>query len=127
MIAMAIIHSLSILLQKKESEKLLQFSQKPILGRKRAKIVNIHRYLGKNFFRHAYQMSKERFDELSELLQPYVAAKHQVGPNGIIPFDLELSIALRYFAGGSPLDFIASHGISHSSIWNLIWRIVNAK
>jgi hypothetical protein len=71
-------------------------------------------------------MSKERFDELSKLLQPYVAAKRQVGPNGVIPFDLKLSIALRYFAGSSPLDFIASHGISHSSIWNLIWRIVNA-
>jgi hypothetical protein len=101
MIAMAIIHSSSILLQKKESEKLLQFSRKPIIGRKRAKIVNIRRYLGKNFFRRAYQMSEERFDELSKLLQPYVAAKCRVGPNGVIPFDLELSIALRYFAGGS--------------------------
>jgi hypothetical protein len=127
MIAMAIIHSLSIrLLQKMESEKLLQFSRKPIIGRKRAKIVNIRRYLGKNFFRRAYQMSEERFDELSKLLQPYVAAKCRVGPNGDIPLDLELSIALRYFAGGSPLDFIASHDISHSSIWNLIWRIINA-
>jgi hypothetical protein len=71
-------------------------------------------------------MSEERFDELSKLLQPYVAAKCRVGPNGIIPFDLKLSITLRYFAGSSPLDFIALHGISHSSIWNLIWRIVNA-
>jgi uncharacterized membrane protein len=54
MIAMAIIHLLSILLQKKESERLLQFSRKPIIGRKRAKIVNIHQYLGKKFFRRAY-------------------------------------------------------------------------
>jgi hypothetical protein len=39
---------------------------------------------------------------------------------------LEISLALRYFAGGSPYDLIVSHGVSHSSIFNSIWRVVRA-
>jgi hypothetical protein len=71
-------------------------------------------------------MSETKFDELVKLLKDYLPAKQRVGPNGIISPELELSIALRYFAGGSPLDFIASHGLSHTSIWRSIWRIVEA-
>jgi hypothetical protein len=71
-------------------------------------------------------MSETKFDELVKLLKDYLPAKQCVGPNGIISPELELSIALRYFAGGSPLDFITSHGLSHTSIWRSIWRIVEA-
>jgi hypothetical protein len=71
-------------------------------------------------------MSTEKFDQLLKLLKPHLPEKKSVGPNGILPIEVELSVALRYFAGGSPLDFIASHGLSHTSIWNSIWRIVAA-
>jgi hypothetical protein len=71
-------------------------------------------------------MSQEKFARLVQLLKPHLKEKKRVGPNGKIPIEIELSIALRYFAGGSPLDFIASHGMSHSSVWNCIWRIVVA-
>lgn len=100
--------------------------RKSNIYRTRAKIVNLRRCLGKTFFRRAYRMSEDKFTRLVEILKPYLPTKLRVGPNGTIPVDLELSIALRYFAGGSPLDFIASHGISHTSIWNSIWRIVVA-
>jgi hypothetical protein len=71
-------------------------------------------------------MSPENFDQLLKLLKPRLPEKKRVGPNGILPIEVELSIALRYFAGSSPLDFIGSHGISHTSIWNSIWQIVVA-
>jgi hypothetical protein len=98
----------------------------PFIDRKRAKIVNIRRCLGRTYFQRAYRMSQTKFDELVKLLKPQLPEKKRVGPNGIISVELELSIALRYFAGGSPLDFIASHGISYTSIWKSIWRIVVA-
>jgi hypothetical protein len=98
----------------------------PNISRKRAKIVNIRRCLGRTFFHHAYQMSENKFDELVELLKPYLPAKQRVGPNGIITSELKLSIALRYFSGGSPLDFISLRGISYTSIWSSIWRIIIA-
>jgi hypothetical protein len=98
----------------------------PNIGRERAKIVNLRRCLGSTFFQRAYRMSETKFDELVKILKQYLPAKERVGPNGIISPELELSIALRYFAGGSPLDCIASHGLSHTSIWRSIWRIVVA-
>jgi hypothetical protein len=122
----AIISYAGLLLQQKLLQKHRHSHRKPHIDRKRAKVVNIRRCLGRTYFRRAYRMGQDKFDELAKLLEPFIRSKRRVGPNGIIPFDLELSIALRYFAGGSPLDFIASHGISHSSIWNIIWRIVNA-
>jgi hypothetical protein len=52
--------------------------------------------------------------------------KNQISPNGIIPVELEVSLALRYFAGGSPYDLILTHGVSHSTIFNSIWCVVRA-
>jgi hypothetical protein len=71
-------------------------------------------------------MSNEKFDRLVQILKPHLPEKKRVSPNGNILIEIELSIALRYFAGGSPLDFIGSHGLSFTSIWNCIWRIVVA-
>jgi hypothetical protein len=123
--AVAIIQSSMLLLQKKASATNSRSYRKPNIGRTRTKIVNIRRCLGRTVFRRAYRLSQEKFDELIKLLEPYLPSKQRVGPNGIIPVALELRIALRYFAGGSPLDFIGSHGMSFTSIWNSIWRIVD--
>jgi hypothetical protein len=71
-------------------------------------------------------MPHNKFNRLVELLTPHMPSKQRVGPNGVIGVDLELSIALRYFAGGSPLDFMGSQGVSHSSIFKASWRIVYA-
>jgi hypothetical protein len=98
----------------------------PNIARKRAKIVNIQRNLGRCFFRQSYRMSNEKFDRLVQILKPHLPEKKCVGPNGNILIEIELSIALWYFAGGSPLDFIGSHGLSFTSIWNCIWQIVMA-
>lgn len=37
-----------------------------------------------------------------------------------------LSCALWYFAGGSSYDITLVHGISHSEVFNSIWKIVDA-
>jgi hypothetical protein len=127
MMAMAIIQSSIILLEKQRASASRSRSyRKPIIGRTRNKIVNIRRCLGSSVFWRAYRLSKEKFDELVKILEPNLPSKERIGPNGIIPVELELSIALWYFAGGSPLDFIGSHGMSFTSIWNSIWRIVDA-
>jgi hypothetical protein len=97
-----------------------------VIIRKRAKIENIEEILGDNYFRRSYRMSSDRFNQLVSLLKPFLPPKNRLGPNGPIPIEIELSIALRYFAGGSPYDLLLSHGVSHSTIFNSIWRIVHA-
>lgn len=94
--------------------------------RTRAKLGNIQRYLGKTFFQRSYRMPEEKVEQLINLLTPYFPSKQRVGPNGSIPIDLEVCIALRYFAGGSPLDFIGKYGVSHTSVFKAIWRVVYA-
>ena len=43
--------------------------------------------------------------------------KRSSSPNGPIHSSLRLSIAIRYFAGGDPLDIALVHGVSHSEVF----------
>ena len=38
-----------------------------------------------------------------------------------IEYDLRLSIAMRYLAGGSYLDLMYLHGVGKSSVFHLLW------
>lgn len=46
--------------------------------------------------------------------------------NGIISTSVRLACALRYFAGGSAYDLMAKYGISHSSVLESVWYVVDA-
>ena len=37
-----------------------------------------------------------------------------------------MSIAIRYFAGGRPEDISLVHGVSHSEVFNSVWKVVDA-
>ena len=47
-------------------------------------------------------------------------------PNGIISTSVRLGIAIRYFAGGSPYDILVKFGVSHTSIFESVWIVVEA-
>jgi hypothetical protein len=47
-------------------------------------------------------------------------------PNGTISTSVRLAVAIRYFAGGLPHDLSNLYGISHSSILESIWVVVEA-
>jgi hypothetical protein len=81
--------------------------------------------------RKAYRMSRESFQKLHDDLPEYEKIfpnkrKRGKDPNGAIPTALYLSAAIRYFAGGSPLDIMLSHGLARSSVYNSVWGTVNA-
>jgi hypothetical protein len=46
--------------------------------------------------------------------------------NGIISTSVRLGIAIRYFAGSSPYDIMAKFGVSHTSVFESVWMIVEA-
>jgi hypothetical protein len=53
--------------------------------------------------------------------------RHKNGAwNGLISTSIWLSAALRDFAGGRPDDIALVHGISHSEVYNSVWRAVDA-
>ena len=47
-------------------------------------------------------------------------------PNGRISTDVRLGCALRYFAGGSPLDIMSKYGVSHTENMYSAWYVVEA-
>ena len=71
-------------------------------------------------------MSFKQFKNLVVLLLPLMPEKKGTGPNGEIPVELEISAALQYFAGASMYNLIVSHGVCHSTLFNMVWRVVAA-
>lgn len=84
--------------------------------------------LGPTVFRRCYRMTQESFWNLLEIigkhLPSYVNEK-QV-PNGPITKAARLSMALRYFAGGDPLDISCIHKVSTVEVTRSVWFVVNA-
>jgi hypothetical protein len=95
--------------------------------RNRTSIEEIHNELGEYYFRRAYRMPFDQFCALLNLLSPHIkSALDPRAPNGPISDALRLSAALRYFAGGSSYDIMVVHGISHSSLFQSVWLVVDA-
>jgi len=93
--------------------------------------------LGEIYTRRTYRMMEQSFWTLHNFLFPLVPdtvqpsvhskKKHKNGaPNGIIAFELRLSAALRYFAGGAVADILLVYGIAPSEVMNSVWIVVDA-
>ena len=103
------------------------------INRKRRPVYDIFRELGPGYVRRAYRMDAASFWELHQLLLPHLKKKksrkkkHRNGaPNGLISLSARLSAAIRYFAGGRAEDIALVHGISHTEVYECVWRVVNA-
>ena len=75
--------------------------------------------VGPTTVRRMYRMTPESFLNLHQLLERKLEKpkkrKRGRAPNGLIPYDLRLAMALRYMCGGDPYDIALSHGV-HSHI-----------
>jgi hypothetical protein len=79
-------------------------------------------------------MKKASFKLLYAILLPRLDVKFLPGGGGkcghhstyIISSKIRLSIALRYFAGGSVYDIMLVHGVSLVSIYVSMWGVVDA-
>eukprot|EP00980_Cylindrotheca_fusiformis_P008323 scaffold1742_cov93-Cylindrotheca_fusiformis.AAC.1 len=68
-------------------------------------------------FRRLYRMDKESFLSLLKMISPLIERKNVPhkrkrggsAPNGMIPDSQRLAMAIRYFAGGDPLDIAQCH------------------
>ena len=82
-------------------------------------------------FRHRYRMEYESFFLLLDILKPSFENKGQKrlrgkDPNGPITVASRLSQALRYFAGGDPLDIADSHNVAPGEPLRSVWIVVDA-
>ena len=72
-------------------------------------------------FRVFYRMTKRTFFQLLTMLRPSLIRNKLQGkhgcPNGTICPELQLSMAIRWLAGGSYLDFLHFHGVSQTGFF----------
>ena len=100
------------------------------IPRERVHVKDIIKRLGKRNFRRAYRMTIRSFWILLDLIKPCmkIPRKRKRGktPNGDISLSSQLSIALRWFAGGDPINIMQTHGVAFSEVYKSIWKIVDA-
>ena len=106
-------------------------AKRTFVRRKRKVVSAIFSELGPYYVHKSYRMDEVHFWKLYNMLKPHnrnkkrKRSKQGSTPNGEIPFTLRLSIAIRYFAGGSPCDLMSSHGVGYADVYRSIWLVVD--
>jgi len=104
------------------------------IPRCRRTVDSIMDELGPCYVRRSYRMTRSSFWNLYNILKPNMESprtrrkfKQKTGAkNGKISGPTRLSCALRFFAGGRPEDISIVHGVSHSAVYDSVWRVVDA-
>eukprot|EP00808_Paulinella_micropora_P017359 g52927.t1 len=76
-------------------------------------------------FKRRYRVTKEQFDTLLSRLRPEleVACAKAHCYASVAP-ELQLSMTLRFLAGGSYLDIADLHGVAESTFYKCLWRVI---
>ena len=87
--------------------------------------------MGEAEFKLRYRVSWESFNKLLKILEPKLRVDNErqaCNSRQGIPVELptRLAIALRYFAGGDPLDLKLIYGVSKAFVMTCVWRAVDA-
>ena len=81
------------------------------------------------------KMNKNTFYHLHSILKPLLdshffpkgGGKRAVGKTSyLINTKIRLSMALRFFGGGSLLDIMVTHGVSFASVFTSVWGVVDS-
>ena len=85
---------------------------------------------GPIFFRRAFRMDQTSFWTLLDLIEPKMGGKPKRKrgrtPNGDIANSARLAMAIRYFAGGDPLDICVVFGVTKEAVYRSAWIVVDA-
>ena len=93
---------------------------------------NFLHLISSRLFCQPYHLKKSSFFNLLEIIGDYLtpACSHKrkrgKTPNGPITHPLRLSMAIRYFAGGDPLDIADVHKVGDDQPLINVWHVVNA-
>ena len=92
--------------------------------------THVHRMYDHEF-KLRYRVSPESFYKLLDILKPELdVTNHQQAffsrSGKVIQLEVRLAVALRYFAGGDPLDLMLIYGICKAQVMLFVWRAVDA-
>ena len=82
------------------------------------------------YFTREFRMDVDNFYKLHNILKDKM--KETFGKSNrfktstyFIPTIIRLSIAIRFFAGGDPVDLCVVHQVSRSSVYDSVWGVVD--
>jgi len=107
-------------------------SRAPGSKTKKRKRLDMDKYMSDmdaKLFRRKYRMEKSSFYNLLDIIEDHLPKgerKQGKTPNGPITNAARLSMALRYCAGGDPLDIADIHGVSEIEVKENLWKVVDA-
>lgn len=104
------------------------------IKRKRRSVSSLFLELGPKLTRRAYRMHEDSFWKLEGILRKYIkrftrkegGKKLKYAVNGRIKTSARLAMALRYFAGGDPLDVGPLFGVHPIEVMKSVWAVVDA-
>lgn len=111
--------------------------RKRTFPRRRRSVGSIMDELGEYYVTRAYRMRRESFWNLHDILYPFMndksmpkarsKKKNRNGArNGLVEPSARLSMAIRYFLGGSPPDIAIVHGVHIVEVYRSVWEVVDA-
>ena len=87
--------------------------------------------LNEKEFKQRYRLNHESFYKLCDILRPDLevkdpkqAKKSRFGT--VVPVEVKLAIALRFFAGGMVLDLRLIYHVSQNYVYQCVWNVVDA-
>ena len=106
----------------------------PVIPRTSKMVSDIFRELGPYYRKRAYRMDTNSFWMLHSMLHKYINPnkkkrnrKHKYGVvNGTISSQLRLSMAIRFFAGGSVYDISVNHGVGVTEVYKSVSKVIKA-
>ena len=99
--------------------------------RKRKDIEEYILLMDDALFRRKYRMNKPSFYKLLDIVGDHMPShgpqqRQGTVPNGVITKVSRLSMALRYAAGGDPLDISDLHGVGSTEVLTSFWYVIDA-
>ena len=107
----------------------------PTIPRDRKSVTQVHRELGKIYFRRSFRMTMKTFRRLFRILKEDLTRvvdskqtdkEKDCSPNGKITLTVRLACGIRFFAGGDAYDIACMFGISHSSVFKSVDFVIEA-
>ena len=81
-------------------------------------------------FQRLYRLTLDSFNFVLAAIRPALEREADMArrssPGGHVAPELQLSMALRFFAGGSYLDIQLMHGVHSTTAFAAMWRVVDA-
>ena len=103
----------------------------PTVPRQRKSVTQLHRELGKTYFRRSFRMKYSTFGQLFQVIKSDLArivdSKNQnKSPNGRVTLTIRFGCAIRFFAGGDAYDVACMFGVSHSVVFESVDYVIDA-